>query len=176
MDLDLSVSAHSGRISQTVDYSHAADEIAHLLRFREYRLVEMAVEEIATMLMAAHPVVEHVEVRLEKPEAMRGRARAAVQIGRGRDVLGTRSRPLAGGRVTILLETAEATLELAELDARATLAPDALPFARRIGWVVRGSVSTQGGESPAHAELLALDGPVVAGAEGAALFCCGSKT
>ena len=56
MMLDLARAGRSGRFGHTVDYSLVVEEISRLLHFREYRLVEMATEEIAGMLFAAHPL------------------------------------------------------------------------------------------------------------------------
>jgi dihydroneopterin aldolase len=85
LELDLSRAGRSGRIAQTVDYSLVAEEIALLLEFREYRLIEMATEEIAAMILGVHPAVERAHVSLEKPEALRGRAaHASVSVSRSR--------------------------------------------------------------------------------------------
>ena len=53
LGLDLSGAGRSGRISHTIDYALVAEEVQTLLRFRAYRLVEMATEELSAMLFAA---------------------------------------------------------------------------------------------------------------------------
>ena len=85
--LDLSVTATDGRFASTCDYDRLADEVTALLRFRRYRLLEMAAEEIAAMICGVHRMVEHVRVEIYKPRALQGRARAAsivIERDRGR--------------------------------------------------------------------------------------------
>ncbi|HET9956398.1 MAG TPA: dihydroneopterin aldolase [Polyangiaceae bacterium] len=116
LGLGLSLAGRSGRFSHTVDYARVADEITALLRFREYRLIEMATEEMAAMLFAAHPALESLEIRLEKPEALRGRALAcAVNIARTRQQFRATRSPLPGGHEDCVLETQEARLSLLTL-------------------------------------------------------------
>ena len=74
LGLDLSGAGRTGRIGESADYSRVADETAAILRFREYRLLEVAAEELAAYLFAAHPTVRQVALKLGKPEALGGRA------------------------------------------------------------------------------------------------------
>ena len=55
LGLDLSTAGRSGLIGDSVDYSEVADGITALLRFREYRLLEVAAEEASALLFAAYP-------------------------------------------------------------------------------------------------------------------------
>src|SRR5262245_40482965 len=66
LGMDLRVAGRSGRISDTADYSRVADEVTALLRFREYRLLEVAAEEAAAMLLGVHPALQEVGIRLDK--------------------------------------------------------------------------------------------------------------
>src|SRR5690606_17575160 len=90
LGLDLSTAGRSGRIGDSVDYATVADQVTALLRFREYRLLEVAAEEAAAFLFAAHPALRQVQLRLDKPEALAGRARsAAVEMTRSRGAFGS---------------------------------------------------------------------------------------
>ena len=85
LGLDLSSAGRSGKIRDSVDYAEVADSITALLRFREYRLLEVAAEESCALLFATYPAIGQVNLRLDKPEALAGRARsAAVEITRSR--------------------------------------------------------------------------------------------
>src|SRR5262245_1261097 len=137
LDLDLGRAGRSGRIGHTVDYSVVADEVSFLLEFREYRLIEMATEEIAAMILGLHAAVERVHVTLEKPEALRGRAaHAAVTVSRGRSELSI--TPLGFGERRLLLETTEAKLEVIGVDAGRTLDASARPNRRTLAWLASG--------------------------------------
>lgn len=122
LQLDLSKAGRSARISKTADYSKVADQIVSLLRFREYRLIESATEEVAAMLLTAYPVFEQVFVSLEKPGALRGRARSAsVEVTRRRDDFAPEPHAEAFGSLDAILQTPEAGLYSARLDPGATL-------------------------------------------------------
>jgi len=112
LGLDLSTAGRSGLIGDSVDYSMVADGITSLLRFREYRLLEVAAEEATALLFGSHSVIQQVSLRLDKPEALAGRARsAAVEITRSRGAFGATEEPTPfGGRVE-LLRTPEAVVE-----------------------------------------------------------------
>lgn len=113
LGLDLSAAARSGRISDTADYGKVADAVASLLRFREYRLLEVAAEETAAFLFAGYSFIKFVRIRLQKPEALAGRARtAAVEIERTRGAFGAVEAAMPFGSRIELLRTEEATIEL----------------------------------------------------------------
>src|SRR5262245_34676097 len=76
LGLDVSKAGQTGRIALTCDYSRVADEVTELLRFRAYRLIEVATEELAAMLFGVHPMLQQVDIRLEKPGALANRARS----------------------------------------------------------------------------------------------------
>lgn len=122
LGLDLSTAGRSGRIADSVDYSTVADQVTALLRFREYRLLEVAAEEAMALLFAAHPVIQQVRMRLDKPEALAGRARsAAVEMTRSRGAFGSTEEPMEfGGRVE-LLRGPEGIVEQLRIDPGKTL-------------------------------------------------------
>jgi len=168
--LDLSRAAESCRIAHTADYSVVADEVSHLLRFREYRLIETATEEIAAMLLGTHPVVSTVVVTLEKPEALRGRAlHGSVTIERKRREPVVKDHGF--GREEILLETSEATLSLFHVDPGKAPSPLAELHDRRLGWLVGGQLGTEHAlhEPSVFARLL---GETNRGTERATVFVC----
>ncbi len=117
LGLDLSTAGRSGLISDSVDYSAVADGITALLRFREYRLLEVAAEEAAALLFATYPGIGQVSLRLDKPEALAGRARcASVEILRSRGAFGaTEELTDFGGRVE-LLRSSEAIVERVRIE------------------------------------------------------------
>lgn len=137
LDLDLSRPGTSGRIGHTVDYSVVVDEAAKLLEFREYRLIEMATEELSAMLLGIYPSVEKVRVTLEKPEALRGRAHAAVSIERVRRA--HRVEALAFGEEHVLLENAEARLSVLKVKPGLHIERLSGPE-RRLGWLFAGAL------------------------------------
>lgn len=112
LGLDLSSAGRSGQITDSVDYSIVADEVTALLRFREYRLLEAAAEEAAALLFSAHPVVQQVRLRLDKPEALAGRARAAsVEMTRTRGAFGATEESTDFGGRTELIRSPEGIVE-----------------------------------------------------------------
>jgi FolB domain-containing protein len=117
LGLDLSTAGRSGKIADSVDYSTVADQVTALLRFREYRLLEVAAEEAMALLFAAHPAIQQVKIRLDKPEALAGRARsAAVEMTRSRGAFGaTEETTDFGGRIE-LLRSPEGIVERLRID------------------------------------------------------------
>ena len=172
LDLDVGRAGQSGRIGHTVDYSVVADEVACLLEFREYRLIEMATEEIAAMILGLHSAVERVRVTLEKPEALRGHAaHAAVAISRARTELRTTSLPY--GEARLLLETAEAKLEVVHVDPGRTFDASARPIKKMLAWLASGHLDT-GSPVAAHdpREAGRIFGARNPGPERASVFLC----
>lgn len=142
LDLDLNRAGESGRIAHTADYSKVADEVCMLLRFRAYRLIEVATNEIASMLLGVHPVLQAVEVRLEKPAALRGRAKAAsVSIVRHRQPYAMVTASF--GKRTTLSENREAGLYLFEVRPGSTLPPVGSDATRCLEWIVSGNADAE---------------------------------
>lgn len=112
LGVDLATAGRSGLIGETVDYANVADTMTSLLRFREYRLLEVAAEEATAMLFATYPLVGQVKLRLDKPEALAGRARcASVEINRARGGFGWTEEPTAFGARIEVLRTSEGLVE-----------------------------------------------------------------
>jgi FolB domain-containing protein len=171
LELDLERAGKSGRIGHTVDYSVVVDEVAFLLEFREYRLVEMATEELTAMILGVHPAVERVHATLEKPEALRGRAaHGAVSVWRSKQELPVTPAPF--GERRLLLETAEAKLELYSVEPGRAL-DVARPTGKTLAWLASGHLQA---ETPLAShdprELERLFGATNAGAERATVFVC----
>lgn len=145
LGMDLSEAGKSGRISDTADYSRIADEVQSLLRFREYQLIEVATEELAAMLFGSHDNLREVGIRLEKPEALRGRARSAsVRIERTRDQFPTRIERHECGAHELLLHTHEARLELFRIEPKRAARLEPGHGARRLEWNVGGQLTLEG--------------------------------
>lgn len=125
LGLDLSTAGRSGKISDSVDYSDVADAITALLRFREYKLLEVAAEEVCALLFATYPAIQQVSLRLDKPEALAGRARsAAVEIKRSRGAFGATEEPTSYGGRTELLKTPEAVVERYRVESGSSVSFD----------------------------------------------------
>jgi FolB domain-containing protein len=143
---DLSHAGRTGRISLTADYDQVAFEVAALLAFRHYHLVEMAAEEISAMLLGVHAGVERVDLRIEKPGALEGRARAAsIEVRRAR-----RDYPVSvviaeHGQRDVLLETKEARLELVHIEPQRGIGSGPDYPAHCLEWVVAGELETERG-------------------------------
>lgn len=147
---DLSQAGRTGRISLTVDYDQVAHEVALLLSFRHYHLIEMAAEEVSAMLLGLHAGVRRVDLRIEKPGALEGRARAAsVEVRRTPLDYPLSVRPAAHGQDELLLDTREARLEIVRIDPGASAAGGPGYPAQSLCWLLSGSVDTeQGGIDP----------------------------
>ncbi len=145
LHLDTREAARSGRISATVDYDRAAREIMALLNFRRYRLLEMAAEEIAAMLLGVHPELSSVGVRLIKPGALRGFGDGAgVAIQRGAEDFERRHEANKFGSVEVLHETREAGLYLLHVDAGKAIPAHFHKVMRELEWLVVGSLERDG--------------------------------
>jgi len=143
---DLSHAGRTGRIGLTVDYDQVAHEVSALLSFRHYHLIEMAAEEVSAMLLGVHAGVHRVDLRIEKPGALEGRARAAsVEVRRSRKDYPVSVASGEPGTPAILLETREARLELLGIDPGQSDASGPGFAARALCWVVQGEVATEQG-------------------------------
>jgi dihydroneopterin aldolase len=176
MGLDLSRPGKSGRIAHTVDYSRVATQVTNLLQFRAYKLIEVATEELAASLLGLHPALERVTLRVEKPEALRGRARlAAVEITRTRAGFAPTRITTAFGALDVLLESDEGRLSLAHFAAGKTLTQSDAG-ARRLEWLVHGRLLDSNSELTLHAARVREAGEVARfenpSNEDALLFCC----
>lgn len=146
LQLDLSKAGATGRIGDTWDYDEIADGVTELVRFREYALIEVATTEIAAMLLGLRDELQQVNVRIDKPGALPGRARAAsIEITRDRSTLDSERCEHAFGWSLLLHSTRESSLRLAFVRPNqevsvATLASTAPALA----WLVHGSLASPG--------------------------------
>ena len=176
LGLDLARPGKSGRIAHTVDYSRVATEVTNLLQFRAYKLIEVATEELAASLLALHPALERVTLRVEKPEALRGRARlAAVEITRTREAFSPKRVSTPFGELEVIHESDEARLSLAHVVPGKVLTHGS-DDTRRLEWLVHGRLLEANAELVAHAARVREAGEVTRfenpSSEDALLFCC----
>lgn len=142
LSLDLSGAGKTGRITDTVDYARIADEVSGLLRFREYQLIEVATEELAAMLFGVHPMLQALQIRLEKPEALRGRARSAsVEVQRLRAQFPVQISRSHYGDHEVWLSTHEARLEIFRVAPQATWEVPGGAGGRHLEWSVAGDLT-----------------------------------
>lgn len=142
LSLDLSGAGKTGRITDTVDYARIADEVSGLLRFREYQLIEVATEELAAMLFGVHPMLQALQIRLEKPEALRGRARSAsVEVQRSRAQFPVQISKNPSGEHEVWLSTHEARLEIFRVAPQATWEVAGSTSSRHLEWSVAGELT-----------------------------------
>ncbi|HVW25403.1 MAG TPA: dihydroneopterin aldolase [Polyangiaceae bacterium] len=174
--LDLSPAGRTGRIALTCNYDEIASEVIAMLKFRRYHLIEMATEELAAMLLAANPPLELVEIRLDKPAALDGRARAAsIEISRSRGAFPPTTRTTSFGWVESLLETRDASLTRVGIDAGKEMLSAVTPGSRVLEWLVEGEASRDGRTLVPHAPLVWAAEPGTyrsTGEGGAVLFRC----
>jgi dihydroneopterin aldolase len=174
LGMDLSKAGRAGRIALTCDYSEVADEVIAMLRFRRYQLIEMATEEVAAMLLGTHPAVEMVEVRLDKPGALDGRARvASVEIQRTRASFPTVARHGAAAKKETLLETREAGLYLLRVEPGERVVAGEGP--EYLEWSLSGELWRDGSAVLPHVPTVTASGGVAyenVGTTPALLFRC----
>lgn len=174
--LDLSPAGRTGRIALTCNYDEIATEVIAMLKFRRFHLVEMATEELAAMLIGVYPALEFVEIRLDKPAALDGRARAAsIEIKRTRSAFPPSTRTTSSGWLESLLDTRDASLSRVGIDAgKETVS--AVPVGSRVlEWLIEGEASRDGLALVPHAPLVSVAEPVTyrnTGADAAVLFRC----
>lgn len=177
LELELAWAGRTGRISSTCDYDAVATEVAALLRFRRYRLLESAAEETAAMLLGLHPALKRVTLRLEKPHALAGRARAAaVRIARTPEDFPRRREQTPFGEAEVLLETREAGLYLLHVAAGRSIVPHHHRVMRELEWLVAGTLLQHGRPVALRQPVAWTQGQVHnyenPSAEPATLFCC----
>ena len=177
LGLDTAEAAYTGRIGATCDYARVVDEVAMLLEFRRYKLLEMAAEELAAMLCGVHPNIQDLRVRLHKPQALQGRVRAAgVEITRrASDFVRTREHN-EFGEVEILYQTREAGLYLLHVDPGKEIPAHYHDVMRELEWLVEGAIERDGvrlrGFDPVVWSKHRVHRYVNVGERRATLFCC----
>ncbi len=179
VDLGLEYALHeagrSGRISDTCDYSRLADEITALLRFRRYKLLENAAEEISAMVLGLHHGTR-LELRLGKPKALANASRAGVSVNRTPTDYPRRREPSRFGEVEVLLETREAGLYLLHVEAQHQIPRHHHDVMRELEWLVDGELIQDGQPvepvTPRAWPLGFIHGYANASDRRATLFCC----
>ncbi|HRI07126.1 MAG TPA: dihydroneopterin aldolase [Nannocystaceae bacterium] len=179
LDLDLARAGYSGQIADTCNYDRVADEVIALLRFRRYRLLEVAAEELAAMLFGVHPALEGVRITLTKPRALLGRARAAgVTVGRRPADFPRRHEDARFGTVEVVMESAEAGLYLLHVGPGRTISRHVHRKMHELEWRVCGDLLRNGAPLVGlGARVWEKDEPHEyrnVGTREATLFCCDS--
>ena len=177
LGMDLSRAGKSGKINATYNYELIAREITELLKFRRYRLLEAAAEEICAMLFGVHPRLQSVQLVLEKPKALLKRAQAAaIEITRYRRDYAPRRETASFGEVEILFENEEAGLYLLHIQQKKEIPPHFHRVMRELEWRVRGRILRNGvplsGLSPVAWAREERHGYQNVGSRPATLFCC----
>lgn len=145
LELDTREAGHSGKISDTLDYDQVASQVAALLRFRRYRLLEMAAQELSAMLFGVHPQLMALRLRLTKPHALAGRAASgAVEVARSREDFPRGHERNEFGEVEILYESREAGLYLLHVDPGKGIPAHYHRQMRELEWLVEGELSRDG--------------------------------
>ena len=174
--LDLSPAGRTGRIALTCNYDEIATEVIAMLKFRRFHLIEMATEELAAMLLGMHPSVEFVEIRLDKPAALDGRARAAsIEIARTRAAFPASIRASSFGSVESLLETRDASLLRILIEPGEQMIAEYPAGTRVLEWLVDGDATRDGRALVPHSPHAFVDEVAAyrsTGPEGAVLFRC----
>jgi dihydroneopterin aldolase len=113
LGVDTRHAARSGRVAHTVRYDIVANQLAAMLHFRKYQLLEVAADELAAMLLAIHPSVNTVRLRIKKPKALEGKALAAsVEVQRTREDFPQTSMALGSNSVNCWLSTRAISLSV----------------------------------------------------------------
>jgi dihydroneopterin aldolase len=113
LHLDTRAAGESEQIARTVDYGRLAGELRFLLESGRFQLLETAAEALARwVLLEPTPdrpgaVVERADVKLMKPEALAGGARASLTISRRRDEVRYTHEEKPFGRVDVVYEAKE---------------------------------------------------------------------
>jgi dihydroneopterin aldolase len=145
LDVNTSRAGRTGRLGDAVDYARVTDEISTLLKFREYRLLETAAEELCAMLLSLHPSVVGMELRLEKPEALVGRARSAgVSVRRSNEDYPRRWERPTFGEVEVVYESREAGIYLLHVDPGKEIPAHHHEVMCELEWVARGELVRDG--------------------------------
>jgi dihydroneopterin aldolase len=176
LGMDLSPAGRTGRIALTCNYDETADAVIAMLKFRRFHLIEMATEEIAAMLLGIHPALELVDIRLDKPAALDGRARAAsIEVRRSRDSFPAVVATTAFGTSETLLETRDAALHLLRIEPGREAKPTLRAGTRLLEWLVVGDLIRDGVRMERHAAIVGEgEEPTYTstGIESAVLFRC----
>lgn len=175
LEYDLHEAGRSGRITDTCDYAQLADEVTALLRFRRYKLLENAAEEIGAMVLGLHHGTR-LQLRLGKPEAIAGARRAGVFVNRTPYDYPRRREVSRFGEVEVLLETREAGLYLLHVEAQHAIPLHHHQVMQELEWLVDGELRQDGRSVergvPQAWALGQVHGYTNVSDRRASLFCC----
>jgi dihydroneopterin aldolase len=139
IEVALRDAGRSGRIGDTCDYSVVADEVAALLAFRRFKLLENAAEEIAAMVLGLHRGTA-LELRLRKPGALANARSCGVLVTRTPLDYPRRRESARFGEVEVLLETREAGLYLLHVEPQHMIPRHHHEQMREVEWLVDGEL------------------------------------
>ena len=109
LHLDVHEAATTTRLAATVDYARLAAELAFILQFGRFLLLESAAVAVAGAVLHGQPMVTAVDVTLEKPAALGGQGVPRLHVCRQRSTWSPTSSPLANDGVGgVLLQAAGA--------------------------------------------------------------------
>lgn len=176
LGLALDRAGRSADLADSYNYARVADELAALLQFRRYRLLEAAAEELTAMLLAVHPRVEEARVRLDKPGALAHARSAGVTITRRQDDYPRRWEAARFGEVEVVLETAEAGLYLLHVAPGRAITAHRHERMRELEFRVRGELTRCGRPLVGLSAVAWPKGQVHdyrnVGTSAATVFCC----
>ena len=69
LGLDLGEAGRLDDLSRTVDYGQVAQTVRSIVEGTPFRLIEALAEALAMAILAGHPAVQEIFVRVEKPSA-----------------------------------------------------------------------------------------------------------
>jgi dihydroneopterin aldolase len=69
LDIDLSASARSDKVADTVSYDQVVATASHVFTAQKYKLIEAAAGNVAEAVLAKFPRVMAIEVTIHKPHA-----------------------------------------------------------------------------------------------------------
>ena len=69
LGLDLAPAGTADDLDRTVDYGTVAETARSIVEGPPFQLIEALAEALAGAILASHPLVEQIEVRVEKPSA-----------------------------------------------------------------------------------------------------------
>jgi len=111
LELDLEGAGANEAIAQTVDYAALSHQVRFILEHGHFRMLETAAVALLRYLLAppargeARAQILAAEIRLEKPEALRGAALPAVQMQRSADWVALEREYKPFGEVDVIHET-----------------------------------------------------------------------
>jgi len=144
MQVDTRRAGRSGRIGHTVDYSVVAEHLVAMLHFRRYQLVEMAAEELSAMVLATQPEARGVELSIEKPGALAGRANCAqIVITRSVSDFDTQQVTRPFGSEHELLRTRDAELSVISVASGCEWSPSGRAGVSCLYWPIRGELVSE---------------------------------